>query len=96
MEIPGVTIANFIRAAKNARLPDGDELNAPAYYKELYEKMDVLEIDRKFTSRSVNEGFSGGEKKRCEILQMAMLEPKYAVLDETGLGIGYRCPENRI
>ena len=87
MEIPGVTIANFIRAAKNARLPDGEELNAPAYYKELYEKMDALEIDRKFTSRSVNEGFSGGEKKRCEILQMAMLEPKYAVLDETDSGL---------
>ena len=87
MEIPGVTIANFIRAAKSARLPIGDELNAPAYYKELYEKMDVLEIDRKFTSRSVNEGFSGGEKKRCEILQMAMLEPKYAVLDETDSGL---------
>ena len=87
MEIPGVTIANFIRAAKNGRLPDGEELNAPAYYKELYEKMDALEIDRKFTSRSVNEGFSGGEKKRCEILQMAMLEPKYAVLDETDSGL---------
>jgi len=87
MEIPGVTIANFIRAAKNARLPDGEELNAPAYYKELYEKMDALKIDRKFTSRSVNEGFSGGEKKRCEILQMAMLEPKYAVLDETDSGL---------
>ena len=52
MEIPGVTIANFIRAAKNARLPDGEELNAPAYYKELYEKMDALKIDRKFTSLS--------------------------------------------
>ncbi len=87
MEIPGVTIANFIRAAKNARLPDGEDLNAPAYYKELYEKMDALKIDRKFTSRSVNEGFSGGEKKRCEILQMAMLEPKYAVLDETDSGL---------
>ncbi len=87
MEIPGVTIANFIRAAKNALLPNGEELNAPAYYKELYEKMDALKIDRKFTSRSVNEGFSGGEKKRCEILQMAMLEPKYAVLDETDSGL---------
>ncbi len=87
MEIPGVTIANFIRAAKNARLPEGEELNAPAYYKELYEKMDALKIDRKFTSRSVNEGFSGGEKKRCEILQMAMLKPKYAVLDETDSGL---------
>lgn len=87
MEIPGVTIANFIRAALNARLPEGEELNAPAYYKDLYEKMDRLKIDRKFTSRSINEGFSGGEKKRCEILQLAMLNPKYAILDETDSGL---------
>ncbi len=87
MEIPGVSIANFIRAARNARLPEGEELNAPAYYKELYEKMDALKIDRKFTSRSINDGFSGGEKKRCEILQMAMLTPKYAILDETDSGL---------
>ena len=87
MEIPGVSIANFIRAARNARLPEGEELNAPAYYNELYEKMDTLKIDRKFTSRSINEGFSGGEKKRCEILQLAMLNPKYAILDETDSGL---------
>lgn len=87
MEIPGVSIANFIRAARNARMPEGEELNAPAYYKELYEKMDLLKIDRKFTSRSINEGFSGGEKKRCEILQLAMLSPKYAILDETDSGL---------
>jgi len=87
MEIPGVTIANFIRAALNARLPDDEELNAPDYYKALYAKMDLLKIDRKFTSRAVNDGFSGGEKKRCEILQMAMLQPKYAVLDETDSGL---------
>lgn len=87
IEIPGVTIANFIRAARQARLPEGEEINAPAYYRELYEKMDALKIDRKFTARSVNEGFSGGEKKRCEILQMAMLEPKVAILDETDSGL---------
>ena len=87
IEIPGVTIANFIRAARQARLPEGEDINAPAYYRELYEKMDLLKIDRKFTARSVNEGFSGGEKKRCEILQMAMLEPKMAVLDETDSGL---------
>jgi len=87
MEIPGVTIANFIRAALNARQPEGEELNAPAYYKELYAKMDLLQIDRKFTARSINDGFSGGEKKRCEILQMAMLNPKYAILDETDSGL---------
>ncbi|MBM3842401.1 MAG: Fe-S cluster assembly ATPase SufC [Verrucomicrobia bacterium] len=86
-EIPGVSIANFLRAAVQARLPEGEEIDATAYYKRLYAKMDLLKIDRKFTSRAVNEGFSGGEKKRCEILQMAMLEPKMAVMDETDSGL---------
>jgi Fe-S cluster assembly ATP-binding protein len=86
-EIPGVTIANFIRAALQARLGENSELDATGYYKMLYEKMDLLKIDRKFTSRSVNEGFSGGEKKRCEILQLAMLEPKFALMDETDSGL---------
>jgi Fe-S cluster assembly ATP-binding protein len=86
-EIPGVTIANFLRAAVQARLPEGEELEATEYYAQLYEKMDLLEMDRSFTSRSVNEGFSGGEKKRNEILQLAMLQPKYAVLDETDSGL---------
>ncbi|TSA34597.1 MAG: Fe-S cluster assembly ATPase SufC [Verrucomicrobiaceae bacterium] len=87
MEVPGVTIANFIRAARQARLPDGEDLDAIEYYQDLYAKMDSLKIPRNFTSRAVNEGFSGGEKKRCEILQMAMLEPTYAVLDETDSGL---------
>ena len=86
-EIPGVTIANFLRAALQARLGEGEEIDATAYYKRLYGKMDMLTIDRKFTSRAVNEGFSGGEKKRCEILQMAMLEPKFALMDETDSGL---------
>ncbi|HAT18961.1 MAG TPA: Fe-S cluster assembly ATPase SufC [Verrucomicrobiales bacterium] len=86
-EVPGVTMANFIRAARQARLPEGEEIDAVAYYKELYEKMDQLEIDRRFTSRSVNEGFSGGEKKRNEVLQMMMLEPVYCVMDETDSGL---------
>ena len=86
-EIPGVSIANFLRAALQARLADGEEIDASAYYKRLYSKMDLLKIDRKFTSRSVNDGFSGGEKKRCEILQMAMLEPKFAFMDETDSGL---------
>ncbi len=60
-EVPGVSNANFIRAALQARLPEGEEIDAVAYYKNLYSKMDVLEMDRKFTSRAVNEGFSGGE-----------------------------------
>lgn len=86
-EIPGVTNANFIRAALQARLPKGEELDAVAFYKSLYAEMDALEMDRKFTGRAVNEGFSGGEKKRNEILQMAMLKPAYGVLDETDSGL---------
>jgi len=86
-EVPGVSNANFIRAALQARLPQGEELDAVAYYHRLYAKMDLLEMDRKFTARSVNEGFSGGEKKRNEILQLMMLEPLYAILDETDSGL---------
>ena len=85
--VPGVTMANFIRAALQARLPKGEELDAVSYYKQLYEKMDQLGIDRQFTSRSVNEGFSGGEKKRNEVLQMMMLEPTYCLMDETDSGL---------
>ncbi|MBN1403257.1 MAG: Fe-S cluster assembly ATPase SufC [Opitutales bacterium] len=89
VEIPGVSIANFIRAAVTARMNKeaSDAFSATAYYKALYAKMDELKIPREFTARSVNEGFSGGEKKRCEILQMAMLRPKYAILDETDSGL---------
>ena len=87
LEIPGVSIANFIRAAIESRLCEGESLDAPAYYSRLYEKMDLLQMDRKFTSRSLNEGFSGGEKKRAEILQMAMIEPAYCILDETDSGL---------
>ena len=86
-EVPGVSNANFIRAALQARLPEGEELDAVAYYHDLYAKMDLLEMDRKFTGRAVNEGFSGGEKKRNEILQMLMLDPKYGILDETDSGL---------
>jgi Fe-S cluster assembly ATP-binding protein len=87
MEIPGVSNANFLRAAIQARLPEGEELDATDFYQRLYEKMDLLDIRRDFTARSVNEGFSGGEKKRNEILQLAMLEPAFAVLDETDSGL---------
>lgn len=87
MEIPGVSNANFLRAALQARLPEGEELEATDYYAQLYAEMDKLEMARTFTSRSVNEGFSGGEKKRNEILQMAMLKPSYAILDETDSGL---------
>jgi len=86
-EIPGVSIANFLRAAVQARMAEGEEIDSSGYYKRLYQKMDLLKIDRKFTSRSVNEGFSGGEKKRSEILQMAMLEPRFGLMDETDSGL---------
>jgi len=86
-EIPGVSNANFLRAARQARLPDGEEIDAVAFYQEMYEKMAQLGMEKKFTGRSVNEGFSGGEKKRNEVLQMMMLEPKFAVLDETDSGL---------
>lgn len=86
-EVPGVSNANFLRAALQARMPDGEEIDAVGFYKSMYAKMDELEMDRKFTKRAVNEGFSGGEKKRNEILQMMMLDPRYALLDETDSGL---------
>ncbi|MEM6911532.1 MAG: Fe-S cluster assembly ATPase SufC [Verrucomicrobiota bacterium] len=86
-EIPGVSNANFLRAALQARLPKGEDIDAVAFYQKMYARMDELEIDRSFTARSVNEGFSGGEKKRNEILQMMLLEPKYCLLDETDSGL---------
>ena len=86
-EVPGVSNANFLRAALQARMPEGEEIDAVAFYKQMYTKMDELEMDRKFTSRAVNEGFSGGEKKRNEILQMMMLDPRYCLLDETDSGL---------
>ena len=85
-EIQGVSIANFIRAALQARAKDG-AFSATTYYKDLYAAMDALKMDRAFTTRAVNEGFSGGEKKRCEVLQMRMLKPAYAILDETDSGL---------
>ncbi len=89
VEIPGVTVTNFIKTAINeSRKAKGqEELPAKDMLKLIREKADLLEIDRKFLSRSLNEGFSGGEKKRNEIFQMAMLEPKLAILDETDSGL---------
>jgi Fe-S cluster assembly ATP-binding protein len=89
VEIPGVTTTNFIKTAINAnRKANGlDELPATDMLKLIREKAELLEMDRKFLSRSLNEGFSGGEKKRNEIFQMAMLEPKLAILDETDSGL---------
>ena len=87
--IPGVTTTNFIKTAINAkRKAQGlEDLPAKEMLKMIREKSELLEMDRKFLSRSLNEGFSGGEKKRNEIFQMAMLEPKLAILDETDSGL---------
>ncbi|MBP7949738.1 MAG: Fe-S cluster assembly ATPase SufC [Verrucomicrobiales bacterium] len=87
MEIAGVSNANFLRAALRARQPKDSDFDAVQFYQLLYKKMDMLQMSRSFTGRSVNEGFSGGEKKRNEILQMAMLSPTYAILDETDSGL---------
>ena len=89
VEIPGVSVTNFIKAAINAhRKAQGlEDMPANEMLKKLREKSEMLEIDRKFLSRSLNQGFSGGEKKRNEIFQMAMLNPKLAILDETDSGL---------
>jgi len=89
VEIPGVSNANFIRTAVNAkRESEGkDPMNAKDFLVAVREKMKMLEIDNSFLQRSLNQGFSGGEKKRNEILQLAMLEPKLSILDETDSGL---------
>ncbi|MEN8913578.1 MAG: Fe-S cluster assembly ATPase SufC [Polaribacter sp.] len=89
VEIPGVSVTNFIKTAINeTRKAKGlEDMPAKDMLKMIREKSELLEIDRKFLSRSLNEGFSGGEKKRNEIFQMAMLEPKLAILDETDSGL---------
>ena len=89
--IPGVSVANFLRTAINARRkkenPEDKGMPIPQFRKVLKDKMDLLQVDHSFAGRYLNEGFSGGEKKRAEILQMATLEPKIAVMDETDSGL---------
>src|ERR1051326_2256222 len=89
--IPGVTVANFLRTALNARRravnPDDKGIPIPEFRKLLKAKMDLLQVPHDFAGRYLNEGFSGGEKKRAEILQLATLEPEIAVLDETDSGL---------
>jgi len=89
IEIPGITVTNFIKTSINSNLKARGESNMPAnkMLKKIREKAALLEIDSKFLSRSLNEGFSGGEKKRNEIFQMAMLEPSLSILDETDSGL---------
>jgi Fe-S cluster assembly ATP-binding protein len=89
--IPGVTVANFLRSALNARRraenPEDKGVPIPEFRKMLKEKMGLLKMDQSFAGRYLNEGFSGGEKKRAEILQMATLKPEIAILDETDSGL---------
>ena len=91
VSIPGVTLANFLRQSINARMkakdPDSKGISIPQYTRLLRSKMDYLGMDHSFAGRYLNEGFSGGEKKRAEILQLATLEPKLAILDETDSGL---------
>ncbi len=89
--IPGVTLANFLRVAVNSKLkahdPDSKGISLVEFRKKMKSKMDLLKMDYSFGGRYLNDGFSGGEKKRAEILQLAMLEPKFAILDETDSGL---------
>jgi len=90
VSVPGVSVANFLRTAINARRKsagNGKPISIPEYRKMLREKMKALNVDEAFAGRYLNDGFSGGEKKRVEILQMAMLEPQMAILDETDSGL---------
>lgn len=91
VSIPGVTVANFLRTALNSKRkaenPDDKGVPIPEFRKLLKEKMDLLKMDHSFAGRYLNEGFSGGEKKRAEVLQMAILQPEIAILDETDSGL---------
>ena len=91
VSIPGVTVANFLRTAVNARrrnaTPPQEEISILEFRKLLKSKMDLIELDYAFGGRYLNEGFSGGEKKRTEVLQLAVLEPSFAILDETDSGL---------
>lgn len=86
-EIQGVTNAEFLRAAMNARRPQDDQISVMAFLKELDKNLDLLDMSQEMTERYLNEGFSGGEKKRNEILQLLMIKPSFALLDEIDSGL---------
>ncbi|MFC7442944.1 Fe-S cluster assembly ATPase SufC [Laceyella putida] len=86
-EVSGVTNSDFLRSSINAKRGEGNEISLMKFIRELDKKMDLLEMDEKFATRYLNEGFSGGEKKRNEILQMMMLEPRIAIMDEIDSGL---------
>ena len=87
VEVPGVSIANFLRLALNARRDEGDEVGVMEFYRKLQDAVKALDWDESIIERNLHEGFSGGEKKRSEILQLLVLEPRYAILDETDSGL---------
>ena len=87
VEVPGVSIANFLRTSMQSRLKEGDDLDLFDFQDLLLDRMKLLEMEPSFAERSVNDGFSGGEKKRNEILQMAVLKPKLVLMDETDSGL---------
>ena len=87
VEVPGVSIANFLRLAVNARRDDDDEVGVMEFYNKLQSAVKALNWDDSIIERNLHEGFSGGEKKRSEVLQLLVLEPKYAILDETDSGL---------
>jgi Fe-S cluster assembly ATP-binding protein len=87
VEVPGVSIANFLRLALNARRDEGDEIGVMEFYERLQKAVKALNWDESIIERNLHEGFSGGEKKRSEILQLLVLEPRYAILDETDSGL---------
>lgn len=87
VEVPGVSMANFLRLAVNARREEGDEIGVMDFYKKVQEAVKALNWDENVLERYLNEGFSGGEKKRSEVLQMLVLEPKYSIMDETDSGL---------
>jgi len=87
VEVPGVSIANFLRLALNARREEGDEIGVMEFYQKLQRAVKALNWDDSILERNLHEGFSGGEKKRSEILQLLVLEPRYAILDETDSGL---------
>lgn len=87
VEIPGVTVGKFLKRAVELQLPEGETLNVSSYIKQLRKNIKFLEMDQQFINRYLNEGFSGGEKKRMEILQMLMMKPAFSILDETDSGL---------
>ncbi|MDY6789445.1 MAG: Fe-S cluster assembly ATPase SufC [Candidatus Nanohaloarchaea archaeon] len=86
-EIPGISVAQFLREAMNARLPEDEQASMDDFREKMEKSLEMLNMDREFANRYLNDGFSGGEKKKMEILQMAVLDPKYAVLDEIDSGL---------